>query len=383
MPRILKLLSIAYILLSTGFCVVGQQAWHYPLYLDGNYPHAKRVEITFENKTANELDGEIFRIPAKKLGIASRPTKELRVVGENGRELLFDVIPESDTIGENSTLAVPVACKPNSKTRVWVYYDNPHAWELPSNLNAEGVSDINEKLDFEALDKLPPSGWHDNSTENYKNSLEKNGGKDDSKCVSTTAGKGSTPQWVCISRSFKVNTGDKYKLSGWVRGENVKGQAGFYIHEGQKNIHKDQNNGSFDWKKIEFEGIIPEGVKELSFGTVLYATEGKAWFDDLQVNIERAQKNNVKISIGQPESLELASSGESDKWQLSSAKYPSIIKFCVRNISPLKKGNVIACASINRITNANYEKEAFAVIVDGKRRPFFLASGSNGCWIII
>ena len=375
MTKILKLLFIAYILLSTGFCVVGQQAWHYPLYLDGNYPHAKRVEITFENKTANELDGEIFRIPAKKLGIASRPTKELRVVGENGRELLFDVIPESDTIGENSTLAVPVACKPNSKTRVWVYYDNPHAWELPSNLNAEGVSDINEKLDFEALDKLPPSGWHDNSKENYKNSLEKNGGKDDSKCVSTTAGKGSTPQWVCISRSFKVNTGDKYKLSGWVRGENVKGQAGFYIHEGQKNIHKDQNNGSFDWKKIEFEGIIPEGVKELSFGTVLYATEGKAWFDDLQVNIERAQKNNVKISIGQPESLELASSGESDKWQLSSAKYPSRIKFCVRNISPLKKGNVIACASINRITNANYEKEAFAVIVDGKRRPFFLASG--------
>ena len=163
MPRILKLLSIAYILLSTGFCVVGQQAWHYPLYLDGNYPHAKRVEITFENKTANELDGEIFCIPAKKLGIVSRPTKELRVVGENGKELLFDVIPEGDTIGENSTIAVPVACKPNSKTRVWVYYDNPHAWELPSNLNAEGVSDINEKLDFEALDKLPPSGWHNNS----------------------------------------------------------------------------------------------------------------------------------------------------------------------------------------------------------------------------
>ena len=159
------------------------------------------------------------------------------MVGENGKELLFDVIPEGDTIGENSTLAVPVACKPNSKTRVWVYYDNPHAWELPSNLNAEGVSDINEKLDFEALDKLPPSGWHNNSKENYKNSLEKSGGKDDSKCVSTTAEKGSTPQWVCISRSFKVNAGDKYKFSGWVRGENVKGRAGFYIHEGKRNIH--------------------------------------------------------------------------------------------------------------------------------------------------
>ena len=73
MTKILKLLFIAYILLSTGFCVVGQSVWHYPLYLDGNYPYAKRVEITFENKTTNELDGEIFRIPAKKLGIKISP----------------------------------------------------------------------------------------------------------------------------------------------------------------------------------------------------------------------------------------------------------------------------------------------------------------------
>lgn len=41
----------------------------------------------------------------------------------------------------------------------------------------------------------------------------------------------------------------------------------------------------------------------------------------------------------------------------------------------VEKGKCHRLASINRITNANYEKEAFAVIVDGKRRPFFLASG--------
>ena len=85
-------------------------------------------------------------------------------------------------------------------------------------------------LDFESLKSLPVPNWSDNSQKNYYNKLEENSGREGGKCVSTTAEKGSKPEWVCISRQFPVGPGDKYKISGWVKGENVDGRAGFYIH---------------------------------------------------------------------------------------------------------------------------------------------------------
>ena len=213
------------------------EPWHSPLYLDGGRPHAKRVEIVFENRGGETLDGKISLVSAKDLGIAGRPAKELRVVGENGRELLFAVLPDSETLSENSELAIPVACAPNGKTRAWVYFDNPAAWELPSNLDVSAASDVEEKIDFEAGGKFPPQNWSDNSQKAYRNELAAAGGRGGGKCASTVAEKGSKPQWVCISREFPAEAGDKFKFSGWVRGENVKGKAGFYIHVGPKNIH--------------------------------------------------------------------------------------------------------------------------------------------------
>lgn len=285
MTRFWKILPAFSAAVFAALCA-SAEPWHSPLYLDGGRPHAKRVEIAFENRGGETLDGKISLVSAKDLGIAGRPAKELRVVGENGRELLFAVVPDSETLSENSELAIPVACAPNGKTRAWVYFDNPAAWELPSNLGASAVSaaaDAEEKIDFESGGKFPPQNWSDNSQKTYRNELAAAGGRGGGKCASTVAEKGSKPQWVCISREFPAEAGDKFKFSGWVRGENVKGKAGFYIHVGPKNIHKDQNSGTFDWKKIEFEGVVPEGVKSVSFGTVLYASEGRAFFDDLYV----------------------------------------------------------------------------------------------------
>ena len=209
----------------------------------------------------------------------------------------------------------------------------------------------------------------------YRNELAAAGGRGGGKCASTVAEKGSKPQWVCISREFPAEAGDKFKFSGWVRGENVKGKAGFYIHVGPKNIHKDQNSGTFDWKKIEFEGVVPEGVKSVSFGTVLYASEGRAFFDDLYVKIEKSRKSQPAAAVVKTESLELSASGEDAKWHLPAEKYPSRIKIGVPNFSDSPKKNALAAIPINRITNANYGKEAFAAVSDGKETPFFLASG--------
>lgn len=377
MTRFWKILPAFSAAVFAALCA-SAEPWHSPLYLDGGRPHTKRVEIAFENRGGKTLDGKISLVSAKDLGIAGRPAKELRVVGENGRELLFAVVPDSETLSENSELAIPVACVPNGKTRAWVYFDNPAAWELPSNLGASAVSaaaDAEEKIDFESGGKFPPQNWSDNSQKTYRNELAAAGGRGGGKCASTVAEKGSKPQWVCISREFPAEAGDKFKFSGWVRGENVKGKAGFYIHVGPKNIHKDQNSGTFDWKKIEFEGVVPEGVKSVSFGTVLYASEGRAFFDDLYVKIEKSRKSQPAAAVVKTESLELSASGEDAKWHLPEEKYPSRIKIGVPNFSDSPKKNALAAIPINRITNANYGKEAFAAVSDGKETPFFLASG--------
>lgn len=351
------------------------EPWHSPLYLDGGRPHAKRVEITFENRGGETLDGKISLVSARELGIAGRSAKELRVVGENGKELLFAAIPESETLSEDSKLAIPVACAPGGRTRAWVYFDNPAAWGLPSNLDASAAADVEEKIDFESPGKFPPQNWSDNSQKAYRNELSASGGRGGGKCASTVAEKGSKPQWVCISREFPVSAGDKFKFSGWVRGENVRGNAGFYIHAGPKNVHKDRNSGTFDWKKVEFEGVVPEGVKSVSFGTVLYASEGRAFFDDFDLKIEKSRNSQPIATVGKAESLELSVSGESEKWHLPAEKYPSRIKIGVPNFSDAPKKNALAAIPINRITNANYGKEAFAAVSDGEKMPFFLASG--------
>ena len=120
-------------------CCIHAEIWHSQLYLDGGRPHLKRVEVTFENKTGKALDGQLSYISAKELGIVGRPSKELRVVSENGKELLFALEPESEIISEGAKLAIPVACEPGKKSRAWVYFDNPKAWELPSNLKSGPV----------------------------------------------------------------------------------------------------------------------------------------------------------------------------------------------------------------------------------------------------
>ena len=192
-------------------CCAHAETWHSQLYLDGGRPHLKRVEVTFENKTSKALDGQLSYVSAKDLGIVGRPSKELRVVSESGKELLFALEPESEIVSENAKLAIPVACEPGKKARAWVYFDNPKAWELPSNLKS---GPVNETLDFESSKSLPVPNWSDNSQKNYYNKLEEKSGRGGGKCVSTTAEKGSKPEWVCISRQYPVGPGDKYKISG-------------------------------------------------------------------------------------------------------------------------------------------------------------------------
>ena len=82
--------------------------WHYPQYLDHNIPHRQRRAVVITNKGNAASDGEMMFISVKDLGLAGTPSKDIRVVDDNGMELMYAVHPEGNTLPENGSVIVPV-----------------------------------------------------------------------------------------------------------------------------------------------------------------------------------------------------------------------------------------------------------------------------------
>ena len=346
-------------------------SWHKNLYLDGGSMHTKRVEIKIQNPTEANVEKGTIKIPAKSLGIVNCSSRELRLVSESNNELNFSITPESETITSDTYISVPTVCKAGETARMWLYYNNPDAIELPSNLPN---SDINLNIDFNNAITCTPQGWNNSSREGYFNSLEKSSGRNSTQCVSTTAAPNSKPQWVSIAKSWNVSEGDKYNITAYVRGDKVEGAAGFFMHIGKRKILNNKNRGTFDWQKIEFKGEVKKGENHITFGTLLYAKSGKAYFDDFKIEITRADSKCTYI-IGKEETF-LLNCPKEESWHLNKETFPTRAIVSIRNITSEVIQSPLCTIPINRITNANLTPESFSVIVDGKEMPFILASGN-------
>lgn len=186
-------------------------------------------EVT--NTAKSDADGEILRIPVRELGLAGTPSREIRVVDAEGRELLYALRPSAETVAEDAELLVPVRAGAGKSTHLWVYYGNPAAWPVPDELLVSGMgfSDSFEN----GSDRLPP-GWNENSTDalhrNFRSgSVARTGGKS----LETRLESGAKPNWVKFFRTLPVRPGTRYTIRGWVKGENVKGGVGagyFQLH---------------------------------------------------------------------------------------------------------------------------------------------------------
>lgn len=104
-----------------------------------------------------------------------------------------------------------------------------------------------------------------------------------------------------------MRPGSKYTVRGWLKGENIRGGAGagYFLHIGPagkehlKPVNRWGNHGTFDWKPIEFSGVIPEDADSMIVGTVMHADAGRAWFDDVEVKLESPE--TLSAVIGKPE----------------------------------------------------------------------------------
>lgn len=368
------------VLLTVAAFSLGAAEWHYPLYLDGGSPHRVRRRVDVTNHSKNDVAGEILRIPVCSLGLAGTPAREIRVVDATGLELLYALRPVTETVAEEAELFVPVCAEAGKSTTLWVYSGNSTAWPVPDELT---IPEMDFKDSFEAgTDRLPP-GWSENSTDafhrNFRSgSIAHSGGKS----LETRLEPGAKPNWVKFYRTIPVSPGTRYSVSGWVKGENVQGGAGagYFLHVGPRGNearapqNKWGNYGTFDWRQIEFHGIVPDDANSMTFGTILHAETGRAWFDDVEIRLEAPE--HLTCRVGAEERLDLQIPDSPAAWELPADEWPDRYVFSVFNLEGETRSRQLCSLPVNRLTHASYPASTFRLMVGGRQVPLLLIDGS-------
>ena len=95
-----------------------------------------------------------------------------------------------------------------------------------------------------------------------------------------------SPQFARLEK-LPFRSGKRYRLSAWVRGENVQGGGiglQYVEPDGRRRWATQPVSGTFDWRKISVEiGSAREPVDGGSLDILASFTAGKAWIDDVTV----------------------------------------------------------------------------------------------------
>lgn len=370
------------LVLFASFVVVAGN-WHFPLYLDNGVPFRNRISLDIENASSRDIVASSIQVSAKALGLVGCPESQIRVVEDDGHELLFAIRPKTPDkhLTDESSLYIPATVKAGSTSRIYVYWDNPMAWNLPKELEAWRISFQDS---FEEGDGQVPPEWRSAFTGEFHVNERSDVARTGKRSLTTILKPGATPNWVQFSRGISVTPGTRYNVKIWVKGQEIKGGhgAGFYLHIGPRGntgrdpINKWNNWGTFDWKLIEFDGVIPDDADYMNFGTVMHGTSGQAWFDDFEIKLEAPV--NLKVNIGKPESLkpELATpTPQFPAWEVDKVEWPERLTFSIYNLEENSRSAVLCSLPVNLITHANFRQQDYKLFLDGKPAEVFAISG--------
>jgi hypothetical protein len=300
--------------------------WHHPLYLPGDGYWQTRIEVQATNHTDQALEGRMVSVRIGRgpgaADLAGQPVERMRACTASGVEVLFAVAgPDGQpvTMGaatDGGTLTLPVDCPARGSATYYVYFDNPGAWAVPDFLNAR-TTIVNGDLEQGAADV--PAGWHhDEPDAQHRAEWVSERPQSGQKCLKTVVAAGAQPTWIATrQRDVQVIPGARYRVRAWVRAENVRGRAGWYLHVGSRERSMmlapmlDAGAGTFDWRQVETEFTAPAGADQLDVGTVLRGT-GTAWFDS--VSLELLDGGQVVARAEQPERRVLREEGDTPAW---------------------------------------------------------------------
>ncbi len=324
-----RLLSTALIVAS---CVLlfspwaGAADWHHPLYLDGGGLWRTRLLVTVDNGADRVLEGEPIALrigdgPGEARLVGER-AEAVRVASDQGVEMLFALTrPDGSPIHRaeipaGSTLVLPAECGVRQKATYYVYFDNPSAGELPDFLPMR-MGLVNG--DVEAGEGSAPTGWkHDPPDSQHRATWSTEHPQSGRRCLKTVVADGAEPTWIATrQQGIHVVAGAEYEMRAWVKAENVRGNAGWYIHVGNGENPMliapmlYGGEGTYDWRQVTARFKAPAQANRASLGTVLRGT-GTAWFDN--VTLECLEPGNVRAAAGAPERIDLREIGADAAW---------------------------------------------------------------------
>ncbi|MDO4571083.1 MAG: DUF4091 domain-containing protein [Planctomycetia bacterium] len=264
--------------------------------------HLAQIETPAEGMQTTLAPLEFrFRIgnaPAPNvLPLVGARAEEIRVAAGSGKEHVFEILDEggdyfhSGVLREGMSLVVPIELATMDEDGFFfVYFDNSSAWELPPPewWSVRAFSNGS----FERNDDSRPAVWtFDVQDEEHKISLVRERAYHGDFCIRTEVKQGAELSWIgARQKDISVRPGQKYRLSGWTKGENVHGYAGWFIHIGNArngmvaNGMLSAGGGTFEWKETSQDFEIPEGCDRVTIGTVLRGT-GVAWADSVDFRL--------------------------------------------------------------------------------------------------
>ena len=302
-----------------------EELWHTRLFLPGSDTWHARIPVDLTNATGDELAGYPVALPVgdgkDEVNLLGAQARGIRVCNAAGVELLFDlrdangVRLEDGPVPAGSTLTVPLTAPASGTQLLFVYFDNPDTYLVPDYLPGQAEA---ANGGFESGTGNLPAGWRFDAVDDQHlltwTDERPHGGK---RCVKATAAAGAPATWVTAGqRGLAVLPNRRYRLTVWVRGQDVAGKVGGYTHVAttdeplKLNTVQSAGEGTFDWRQLTVDFTTPPDAVSLDHGTVLYGT-GTAWFDDCRLEcLDGAAA--VTAQVGPLERLDL-STREGDK----------------------------------------------------------------------
>lgn len=108
--------------------------------------------------------------------------------------------------------------------------------------------------------------------------------------------------------SAKDYLGQKIKMTGYVKSENVEGWAGLWLRVDAMNRKRSLSfdnmsdraiRGTTDWKKYEIILEVPDNSSTLNFGALLSGT-GKIWFDNITFETVSSDTKATSVNLKKP-----------------------------------------------------------------------------------
>lgn len=337
------------------------------------------VPVTVANPSDVEWKGRTVAIPvgtvAGQLPLAGVRIEELRLVDVRGVQLEYGVwsadkgrLLTTGAVPEHALFTIPVCASAHGKADYKIYFDNPRAWGLADFWKQRPFGLVNggfERVDANGV----PSGWRIYGT-NAQHRLSVVSGGVSGRCIYAEADAGAKNSWFCYAQDgISVSPGAKVTLRVKIRGENVKGNAAWYVHAGNATKADVLNNvvrgfsGTFGWKTLETSMTIPAGCERMTVGSVLWGS-GRAWYDDLEVKVEEAQASAPAVSVGATVHSERRLIGETADWPADGWEYRVPVRLL--NDDEAAAESVLSAFPLLEALHATRNPD-YALIVNGKK----------------